>query len=229
MTSMTSPSVTRVARVLGVLVLVATGCGLISSDVTKLTFELPTKHYTFSADGWAAMIPAGVNMKVTCGAGGMVPTCPSPLMCDAGVCSAHVPVSVSQNMDLKMEVPQLSSVNNQSLADITLESMTYQVVSTANVAIPEIDLYLAPDGVTDPSSPQAVKFGTVAPIAAGMNASGSVVKTADADPTFIKYGMAFGTPFTFIAATTVVVPTGTTPAGMVTITINGTVSARLSL
>jgi hypothetical protein len=229
MSTMTSPSVTRVARVLGVLVLLVTGCGLISSDVTKLTFDLPTKHYTFSADGWASMIPAGVNMKVTCGAGGTVATCPSPLLCDAGVCSAHVPVSVFQKMDLKMEVPQLSSVNNQSLADITLESMTYQVTSTANVPIPEIDLYLAPDGVTDPSNPQAVKFGTIAAIPAATNRSGSVVKTADADATFIKYGMAFGTPFNFIASTTVVVPTGTSPTGMVDVVVNGQVSAKLSL
>jgi hypothetical protein len=224
-------SILRV-RVLGVLVLGAVGCGLISSDVTKLTFELPTKHYTFSADGWASMIPAGLamnNVPVACGAGTAVATCPSPLACVAGVCSAEVPVSVFQTMDLKMEVPQLSSVNNQSLADITLESMTYQVTSTADVAIPEIDLYLAPDGVTDPTNPQAVKFGSVAPIPAATNRSGDVVKTADADATFIKYGMAFGTPFNFIAATTVVVPTGTTPSGMVTITINGTVSARLSL
>jgi hypothetical protein len=215
--------------VIGPLLMGALGCGLISSDVTKITFDLPTKHYTFSSAGWASSIPAGANQKVTCGAGGLVATCPSPLACDSGVCSAEVPVSVSQKLDLKMEVPALSSVNNQSLADITLEKMTYNVANTANVPIPPIALYLAPDGVTDPSDPRATKFGTVPTIPAGMPTNGAVVKEPDADATFIKYGMAFGTPFNFIAATKVVIPTGTTPTGMVDVTINGTVSARLSL
>jgi hypothetical protein len=219
----------RPVSVVGLLLLGALGCGLISSDVTKLTFELPTKHYVFSSAGWASSIPAGANQRVTCGAGGLVATCPSPLACDSGVCSAEVPVTVSQKMDLHMEVQQLSSVNNQSLADITLESMTYDVVNTSNVPIPPIELFLAPANVTDPSDPQATKFGTVPQIAAGATTSGAVVKEPDADATFIKYGMALGTPFNFIASTKVVIPTGTTPTGMVDVTINGTVSARLSL
>jgi hypothetical protein len=227
---MTTMRFLRSLRVLSPLLLGALGCGLISSDVTKLTFELPTKHYTFNSAAWAGSIPAGATpMKVTCGAGGLVATCPSPLVCDAGVCSGEVPIKVFQKMNLQMEVPQLSDVNNQSLADITLESMTYQVTSTANVPLPSIELYLAPDGVTDPADPSAKKFGSVPAMAAGASGSGNVVKEPDADMTFIRYGMAFGTPFNFIAATTVVVPTGTTPTGMVDIIIKGTVSARLSL
>jgi hypothetical protein len=220
---MRSLSFARVSGLLGVLTLGALGCGLISSDITKVTFDLPTKHYTFSAQGFT--VPAGVpNMQIPCGA-----ACTAVgLACVANVCSAQVPLSVYNTINLKMEVPALSSVNSQTLADITLESMSYSVNNTSNVALPEIDLYLAPNGVTSASDPSAMKFGSVPPIAAGANTSGDVVKDPGADALFIMYGQNFGTPFNFIAATTVVVPTGSpAPTGMVDITINGKIAAKL--
>jgi hypothetical protein len=222
MIAMRSLSLARASGLLGVLTLGALGCGLISSDITKVTFNLPPKHYTFSAQQFS--LPAGTpNMQIPCVGG----ACPSPLMCDAGVCSAHVPLTVSNPINLKMEVGALMSVNSQTLADLTLESMSYSVMNTSNIAIPPIELFLAPDGVKDPSDPSAQKFGTVPAIAAGTNASGDVVKEPGADALFTMFGQNFGTPFTFIAATTVVVPTGTNPTGMVDIVINGTIAAKL--
>jgi len=222
MTAMRSLSLARVLGVLGLFTLGAFGCGLISSDITKVTFDLPTKHYTFSAQQFA--LPAGTpNMQVPCVAG----ACPAPLMCDAGVCSAHVPLTVSNPINLKAEVPALSSVNSQTLADLTLESMSYSVMNTSNIAIPAIELFLAPDGVKDPSDPSAQKFGTVPAIPAGTNASGDVMKEPGADALFTMFGQNFGTPFNFIASTTVIVPTGTNPTGMVDIVINGKIAAKL--
>jgi hypothetical protein len=214
-------------RVATLLVATTLGCGLISSDVTKVTFDLPTKHYTFAA-------PAGIpTQAVPCGVPQGVPTCPSvggvTLTCDNNVCTAHVPFTVHQTMNLKMEVPQLSSVNSQTLADITLESMSYAVTNTTQIAIPPIELYLAPDGVTDPSDSMAQKFATVPAVPAGQNASGDVVKEPGADDLFIMYGHNFGTSFNFIATTTVVIPSGTPTTGMVDVTINGKVAAKLSL
>ena len=203
------------------------GCGLISSDITKLTFDLPTKHYTFSA-------PAGIPAQaVPCGAGTPFPTCPSvgglSVSCDDGVCAAHVPFSTHQTMDLRKEVPQLMSVSNQSLADITLASLTYAVSNTTSVTIPDIQLYLAPQDVTDPADPAAQLFGTVPSVPPQMSTTGAVVKEPGADALFIMYGHDFGTPFNFIATTTVVIPSGTATSGMVDVTINGKVSAKLSL
>jgi hypothetical protein len=136
-------------------------------------------------------------------------------------------VQTSQTVNLKSEVPQLSSVNTQTLADITLERMSYTVVNSTTVAIPTIDLYLAPQNVTDPADPSAKKFGTVPGVAAGMTASGDVVKEPGADDLFIMYGHDFGTPFNFIAATTVVIPSGTQVSGMVDVTISGKIAAKL--
>jgi hypothetical protein len=223
MNGMRSLSLARASGLLGVLTLGALGCGLISSDITKVTFDLPTKHYTFNAQMFS--LPQGVpNMAIPCAG----TTCPvGGLSCDANVCTAHIPLTVSNPIDLKKEVPQLSSVSSQTLVDLTLESMSYSVVNTANIAIPEIELFLAPDGTTDPTGPGAQKFGSVPAIPAGTNASGDVVKEPGADALFTMFGQNFGTPFNFIASTTVVVPTGTTPTGMVDITINGTIAAKL--
>jgi hypothetical protein len=215
------------ARASGILLVGVFGCGLISSDITKVTIDLPAKHYTFQA-------PAGVPAQaVPCGAGTVLATCPAigayTTSCDNGVCAAHVPVKVSQTMNLKMEVPQLSSVSSQSLADITLESLNFAVTNTFAIPIPEIDLYLAPMGVTDPSDPSAQKFGSVPMVPAMSMTNGQVVKDPGADDLFIMYGHNFGTPFNFIAATTVVVPSGTVvkPTDNVDVTITGTIAVKL--
>jgi hypothetical protein len=213
-------SFARFSGLLGVLTLGALGCGLISSDITKVTFALPTKHYTFSSQNFA--LPAGLpNQAIPCG------TCPAGLTCVSGVCSAQFPLRVAQSINLKMEVGVLSSVNSQTLADLTLESMSYDVMNTSNIPIPVIELFLAPSNVTDPSDPSAQKFGSIPAIAANSHAMGDVVKEPGADALFTMYGQNFGTPFNFIAQTNVVVPTGTTPMGMVDITINGTIAAKL--
>jgi hypothetical protein len=224
MSDMRFLSLARMSGLLGVVVLSALGCGLISSDITKVTFDLPEKHYTFNAQQFA-LPPGTPNMAVPCGAGTPVPTCPSPLSCDAAVCTAHIPLTVWNKIDLKNDVKALMGAS--SLADLTLESMTYMVMNTSNIAMPEIELFLAPDGVMSSSDPSAQKFGTVPAIAAGTNASGDVIKEPGADALFTMFGQNFGTPFNFIASATVVVPTGTNPTGMIDIIIDGKIAAKL--
>ena len=95
-------------RLAAILLLGAVGCGLLSKDISKATFELPTKHFTFTA-------PAGIPaQQVPCGPGTPLATCPAvtglTLSCDSGVCTAHVPVSVAQRMDLKNEVSVLKNI-----------------------------------------------------------------------------------------------------------------------
>src|SRR4051794_577929 len=55
----------RGARALVVLLGAAAGCGLINADVTRLSFNLPTKTYTFDTAAW--MLPAtGTVPPVPC-------------------------------------------------------------------------------------------------------------------------------------------------------------------
>jgi hypothetical protein len=229
------------ARLSGLVVLGALGCGLISSDITKVTFDLPAKTYSFNASQWG--IPAGNTQAVPCGGASPVQDCCNPpalpgvtkpdctahpLMCVSGVCTLEQPVTVSNSVNLKAEVPVLSSVNNQSIADITLSNLHYDAQNTLNVDVPPLVLYVAPDGVTNPNDPNAQKFGTVPMIPKGMNSSGDVILEPNADAVFSARGQMFGTPFNFIATTTVVVPSGSpTPQGMITVTITGKIAAKI--
>jgi hypothetical protein len=214
------------------------GCSLINSDITALTFELPTKSYQFSTQ--MANLPSSFP-AVPCGAGQAVMDCCAPpaplpqpdctampLSCDNSVCTLHQTVSVAQRVNLSMEVPQLQALgNNKMLADVFIKKISYSVVSTLNVDLPPVTIYLAPDGVTSPSDPSAKKFGTVPATPAGATRSGDVALEPDAQQTFSSFATNFTAPFGFIASTTLVVASGSTiPSGNVTVSVMGTISAQ---
>ena len=70
------------------LVGVGVGCGLISSDVAEIKFNLPPRMYSF--DSSTFNVPAGITGEVPCGAGQIVTDCcnpPAPL--PAPDCSAN--------------------------------------------------------------------------------------------------------------------------------------------
>jgi hypothetical protein len=225
---------------LGVLVFVLLpGCGLISSDVTALTFELPAKSYAF--DTQSLNLPSGNVPRVACGAGQLVMDCCAPpapapapdcssltLTCDAGFCTGHKTVTVASRTNLGQEVPQLQSLSGQTLANVFIKKITYTTANNLNVDLPEVTLYLAPDGVTDPA--MGMKFGTM-PVTPKMSmVTGDVVLDPGAQATFAGYARNFATPFSFIASTAIVVPPDApVPAGNATITVRGTISAQPSL
>ena len=227
------------ARVAGFLLMGSLGCGLISSDITRVTFDLPAKTYSFNSAQWG--IPAGNTVAVPCGGASPVQDCcnppaplpkpnctANPIVCEASVCTLKQPVTVAQKMDLKMEVPQLSSVSNQSVVDISLTSLHYDAVSTLNVDVPALELFLADDGVMSATDASAMKFGTVPSIPKGTSPSGDVVLEPNADALFAARGHMFGTPFNFIATTTISVPSGSpTPNGAITVTVTGKAAAKL--
>jgi hypothetical protein len=245
MSPMKRATLSRVLTVLSVAA-VATlgsvlGCGLISTDVTKVTFDLPMKTYTFDSASFG--VPAGNSAPIPCGAAPFVTDCCNPLgvsagcnaqrsvKCEAAVCTLHQVVSIPQTVDFKKEVPQLASVSNQHLANLSFQALNYTVTAnTLNVAVPPLQLYLAPGSVTTLPSDQAVLFGTVDMIPAGQTPSGSIKKEADADATFARFGADLSAPFNILIGTTIVVPSGTpTPTGRVSVAVTGTFAAKLDL
>jgi hypothetical protein len=230
------------ARVLGLASVFAAafGCGLVSSDITKIGFDLPARHYMFDTARFG--LPAAVLPSVPCTADGECCTAAGllgydcatnpPLVCDSGACAAIVTVETPPTtINLKQEVPSLSGLNSQSLVDVSINRISYDVVSTMNVDLPAVELYLAPDGATSTSDPGAAKFGTVPVTPAGATITdGQVVLEAAAESTFSGYAHNFGTPFTFLAKTTVIVRGGEPiPAGKVDITVQGRLAAKPSL
>jgi hypothetical protein len=208
----------------------AVGCGLISSDVTRVSFDLPTKTYTFDTSSW--MLPnTGTVPAVPCATTADCCALPgincatAPLTCDGTMCALHYPVHVVQTMDLGQEVPQLHGA--QSLANITISQITYTVTSTLNVDLPELTLYLAPGSITDPTDPSAALFGTVPATPAGATKNGQVALDPNAQQAFAGYAKNLDTPFNFIATTTVVVGAGMPiPSGQVIVSVTGRVSVQ---
>ena len=219
-----------VASLRAMVVLGATGCGLISADLTRVSFELPTKTYHFDTATWqlpaTGTVPsvACTTAADCCGLPGLDCTT-HQLSCDAGMCALHEPVTVSQIMNLGQEVPQLHGA--QSLADVFISQIKYTVASTLNIPLPAVTIYLAPNGVGDPGDTRARKFGIVPPSPAATTTSGSVTLEADAQTTFAGYAQMLDTPFMFIASTTVVVTGGMPiPNGAADISVTGTVSVQ---
>jgi hypothetical protein len=220
----------------------AGGCGLIKGDIGTLVFQLPSKSFSFdtASSGWKA--PPGNFPMVACGAGQAVTDCcnppppapkpdcvATPLACVNGACVLEFPVTVNQRIDLKSEVPALSSLGGQTLAEVSIKQIQYTIASNMNVELPAIDIYVAPDGATTTADP-AKKFGTIPPTPAGATRSGDVVLDPDGQAAFSMYASHFTTPFTLIAHTTMVVAPGTpAPTGKVDVTVTGKVGAKPSL
>ena len=218
--------------------LAAGGCGLISSDVFRVTFDLPTQTYTFDTAQWGNLPPGQVpaipctmdpdNCCTLATAAGLNCTT-TPLVCKSGACAAEIPESTSTTINLAMQVGSLSQY--ASLGNISISSISYKVSNnTLNVDLPALSIYLAPAtpvNVTDPTDPQAQLFGTTQPIPAGTDPSMMVQLVPNAAAIFQMFTSKLSTAFNFIAATTVEIAAGTpVPMGQVTISITGTISAQ---
>src|SRR6266700_2831955 len=229
----------RAAVVLGMLA----GCGLISSDITAITFDLPAKSFSFdtASAGWKAP-PSYYNVAVPCGTGQAVTDCchppmpaptpdcvATPLVCASSVCALQFPINVSQSINLKNEVPSLASVAASSLS-ITIKQISYTIASTMNVELPPIDIYVAPANVTSADDPSAKKFGTIPATPAGATRSGDVALDPAGQAALSQYMSQFTTPFNLIGHAVMVVPSGSpTPAGKVDATVTGKISAKPNL
>lgn len=231
----------RLRPMSGLLALLFCGCGLISSDITKLTFELPPQTYSFDTSMWGNLPPAAAGATFPsvpcttddncCANGSLVGlSCmTTPLVCMSANCQAQIPESQYTSVNLAMQVGTLATFPGRSLVDVSIESITYTVASnTLNIDTPPFQVYLAPDGVTDPNDPSAVLFGTVPAVPAGTTPTGSMTKASGADAAFQTFTKNISTTFNIIAATTVVIAPGTpVPQGAITVKVQGTIAAQL--
>jgi hypothetical protein len=221
-----------------IAVLGLVGCGLISTDITKITFDLPTETYTFDTAQWK--IPPALqglsfpsiacttdNDCCTLGSVAGFDCTMTTLACMSGSCSAEFPESQATPINLSTDVmPSLSSYT--SLVSISISRITYTVRSNSlNVDVPPLSIYLAPNGVTDPTDSRAKLFGTVPKIAAGSTPTGNVQLESNAAATFQSFTGNLATPFEIITAATVVIGAGTpVPTGAITIDVTGALSAQ---
>lgn len=222
--------------VVGIVAGPMSGCGLVSSDITTIKFNLPSRSYSF--DTAPLMLPSGMLPSVPCSAAADCCTAAAafsyscttqpPLSCTSGACSISKTIeNLPQAVNLMME----SGISNQSVVDISISEITYDVNSTLNVELPPVGLFLAPLGVTTTTDPMAQRFGTVPAIAAGAVVTGL---KATIDPAgnaaFTGYAHNLSTSFNFLSSTTVTVAGGSPfPMGKVDITVRGRLAAKPSL
>jgi hypothetical protein len=197
------------------------GCGLISSDVTNFTLELPDKEFTIDATSWQVdRVEAQTYLGTSCASAPTVcmtaarsacTTCSGTCNDMTSTCDLSMRVSLYQPVDLVNEQPELKSIDDQPVIKVTIDSVTYEVLTnTLNIATPELLIYVAPASVMDPSDPLARQVGTIAPIDAGM------VTVNPLNMSFTLTGKAelvtmmnhFKTPFNVIVGTTLTVMDG---------------------
>lgn len=234
------------------LVVAALGaaCGLVSSDITKVTVALPDKFYRFDTQesGWkgADTMKFGTVPAISCTSD--ADCCPpavvalgldcSSIVCDlppgTGTCAFALTIETPpQTIDLKMEEPRVSAISSQNIIDIAISQITYKVKENSlNVDLPPVELFLADNGATSTQDPSAVHFGTVPVIPkmmAPIDGNVTLLQPAAKDA-FNKIGHNLGTPFVFIARSRVLVAGGTpVPSGALSIIVGGSLSAQPGL
>jgi hypothetical protein len=230
----------------GMALLVAGGCGLVSSDVTKVSFDLPARSYRFDTAqaGWKTSTATSFATIPSIACAADTDCCPPAVMalgidcslivCDgtSSTCAFTVTVEAPpQKIDLKQSVPP--SLSSQSVIDITVSQITYDVTENSmNVDLPPVQLFIANDSATSTDDPSAVLFGTVPATPKGTTSTGRKVtlEQGAADAAFINIGHHLDTPFTFLARSRVVVPGGTPiPMGALGLTIKGRLAAQPGL
>jgi hypothetical protein len=208
---------TAVALALALTSLSAGSCGLIDSDVTDFNLKLPEKAFNVDTADWMITVEGETMPSVSCPpaectaaadtfcAGGK---CTSD--CDANAhCAAHVAVSVSQSFDLAHESPELETIDSQAAIMVKVETVTFKVKeNTLNVASPPLTLYLAPQGVLDAQSPEAVEVGTVESVAPGQTGDVAIDFTTEGKAAMEQYMSDYKTPFSVIVAGQVTMSAG---------------------
>lgn len=159
------------------LAAVASGCGLIDSDITRFDMRVSDKSFSVDSAEWDltsdATFPAieCADQPGVCSAG-IMQACGSETACfgscDGTNCRALVLVAEAASVDLASERPELQTVAKQPIINVSVERVFYSVTeNTLNVPTPELKLYVAPATVFLPGDPQAKLVGTIRPVPAG--------------------------------------------------------------
>ncbi len=223
----------------------AAGCGLIDlASFRSVNFKLPEKKFSVSTSDprWKSL-PGGFP-ALTCGPGGAVADCckapqgapavdctRTPITCESdgqsSVCSLKFLFEVPARVDLGKEVPQLRAAQGRVVSEIFLKKIEYTVTSSLSVDLPEIQLFVAPDGVMSKDDPQARRLGTIPARPAMFEGTEEVDIDQEGQQNFSAFARDFLTPFTIIASTTIIVRGGSAaPQGRVDFSISGKVEAR---
>lgn len=196
--------------------LLVSGCGLIDSNVSDIDLTLRDKSFSVDASGWqVSQMQADAFLNTAC-TGGSTNVCTAaastacPMNC-TGVCGStnrcelYLDVSVYKGIDLLAEQPELKTINDKPIIQVTVDSVTYAVMTNSlNVATPVLGVYVAPVNVMDPHNPMATKIGTIQAVPAGTTvASRDMMYVDGGKEALIEIMSTYKNPFNVIVGTPV--------------------------
>ena len=199
--------------------LLASGCGLIDSDITNFDLTLPEKAFSVDASGWQVdQAAADTFLDMSCSSAPMI--CSSaaqqacPMNCSgtcgetSSKCELELHVSAYKGIDLVTEKPELKQINDEPVIKVTIDSVTYAVTSnTLNVETPEMGVYVAPVTVMDPKDPMAKKIGIIPSVPAGSTVpSRDMMYTAEGKQALVDIMSTYKNPFNVIVGTSAEAP-----------------------
>lgn len=223
-----------------VMVIALTGCGgLIDPNITRFDLRLPERMFTVDTDQWELSSSGAVLPDIPCDADPAV--CDAEIqalcgvdqctgMCVAGSCHMVVQVTLWRAVDLYAENPELKTINEQPLVDVTIESVHYEVTeNTLNIDTPEFTLYMAPASIMNPDDSQARAVGVIPPIAAGTRQGTSDVMVSEAHEQALEAFLRdYQTPFNLIISADIAVEPGDPiPMGRITTDVGVEASAGI--
>ena len=209
----------------------AASCGLVDPDITEFDLSLPSKQFTIDSERWGLM-NADALVSTTC------QTNPDPCAaaaeqaceegtcaaaCDAGTltCDLTLFIALYQGVDLTTEKPELQTIEDQPLLDVTIDAINFEVSeNTLNVETPEMVVYAAPATVMAPDD-RAKRIGTVPSLPPGTTRSLTAITF---DPmgreNLASFMSDFRTPFNIIVGSELLVESGDMiPAGALTVRV----------
>jgi hypothetical protein len=118
-------------------------------------------------------------------------------------CELALNVSTYKSIDLVSEQPELSTLNDEPVIKVTIDSVKYAVTAnTLSVPTPEMGVYVAPINVMDPLNPMAKKIGTIQAVPPGATvASRDMDYTTDGKAALIEAMSTYKNPFNVIVGT----------------------------
>ncbi|MGE0869855.1 MAG: hypothetical protein AB7P03_14920 [Kofleriaceae bacterium] len=156
------------------VILVASGCGLVSSEPPGIELIVPDKAFTIDATSWQVddakaaeyLMTSCADQPSVCSSAAAQAcgtSCSGSCNADTDTCDLALDVSLYRPIDLVTEQPALRSTDDQ--LQITLDGVDYEVTAnTLSIATPALEVFVAPSSVLEPGDPQARHLATISPI-----------------------------------------------------------------
>ncbi|HEU0036828.1 MAG TPA: hypothetical protein VFQ53_39735 [Kofleriaceae bacterium] len=195
--------------------------------MTDFDLTLPEKRFTVDTSSWDVdSVQAEAYLQTSCASAPTICSSAAQQACAmdcSGECNAStqtcdltLDVSLYQMIDLVTEKPELKSLNDEPVIQVTIDRVAYEVTTnTLNVDTPEMVVYVAPMSVMEPNDPQAKPIGTIDPVPAGTTvASREITFTPTGRADLIAVMSTYKTPFNVLVGSALTVRSGQQlPAG----------------